>query len=73
MLGNTIPSINGVANKPFVDIAWQQKGSQLIVMSAIDNLLKGASGQALQCMNICMGLPGELGLLSQGLPKGVKV
>ena len=76
LLGNTIPSINGVANNPFVDIAWQQKGSQLIVMSAIDNLLKGASGQALQCMNISMGLPGELGLLpkgqSQTLPEGAK-
>ena len=68
LLANTIPSINGVANKPYVDITWQKQGSQLIVMSAIDNLLKGASGQALQCMNISMGLPGEMGLL----PKGAK-
>ncbi|SFC68086.1 N-acetyl-gamma-glutamyl-phosphate reductase [Pseudoalteromonas denitrificans] len=68
LLANKIPTINGVVNKPFVDIAWQQQGSQLIVMSAIDNLLKGASGQALQCMNISMGLCAEYSLL----PKGVQ-
>ncbi|ATC95873.1 N-acetyl-gamma-glutamyl-phosphate reductase [Pseudoalteromonas tunicata] len=56
LLGNKIPSINGVVNQAFVDIGWQQQGQSLIVMSAIDNLLKGAAGQALQCINISMGL-----------------
>ena len=62
LLGNKIPSIKGVAKQPFVDIAWQQQGSQLIVMAAIDNLLKGAAGQALQCINLAMGLPHSTGL-----------
>lgn len=57
LLGNKIPSIKGVAKQPYVDIAWQQQGNQLIVMAAIDNLLKGAAGQALQCINLVMGLP----------------
>ena len=63
LLGNKIPSIKGVAKQPFVDIAWQQKGEQLIVMSAIDNLLKGAAGQALQCINLAMGEPHHTGLV----------
>ena len=56
LLGDKVPSIKGVAKQPFVDIGWQQQGTQLIVMSAIDNLLKGAAGQALQCINISMNL-----------------
>ncbi len=34
----------------------------VVVMSVIDNLVKGASGQAVQCMNIMCGLPEEAGL-----------
>lgn len=63
LLGEKIPSINGVVNQAFVDIGWQQQGNMLIVMSAIDNLLKGAAGQALQCMNIAMGLPAHFTLV----------
>ncbi|MBH0074254.1 N-acetyl-gamma-glutamyl-phosphate reductase [Pseudoalteromonas sp. SWYJ118] len=62
LLGDKIPSIKGVAKQPFVDIGWQQQGTQLIVMSAIDNLLKGAAGQALQCINISMNLDHTTGL-----------
>lgn len=38
-------------------------GRNLILMSAIDNLAKGASGQAVQNMNIMLGLDETLGLL----------
>lgn len=62
LLENKIPSIKGVAKQPYVDIGWQQQGSQLIVMSAIDNLLKGAAGQALQCINLSMNLDHTTGL-----------
>lgn len=62
LLGDKTPSIKGVAKQPYVDIAWQQQGSQLIVMAAIDNLLKGAAGQALQCINLVMDLPHSTGL-----------
>jgi len=37
-------------------------GTRLVVFSAIDNLIKGASGQAIQCMNLMLGLPQETGL-----------
>jgi N-acetyl-gamma-glutamyl-phosphate reductase len=37
-------------------------GSRLVVFSAIDNLIKGASGQAVQCMNLMLGLSQETGL-----------
>lgn len=62
LLGDKVPSIKGVAKQSFVDIGWQQQGTQLIVMSAIDNLLKGAAGQALQCINISMNLDHTTGL-----------
>jgi N-acetyl-gamma-glutamyl-phosphate reductase len=32
-------------------------------MSAIDNIVKGASGQAVQCMNLMLGLPETAGLI----------
>lgn len=49
------PSIAGVAGTPFCDLHWQLDGDQLIVVSAIDNLLKGASAQAMQCINLNYG------------------
>jgi N-acetyl-gamma-glutamyl-phosphate reductase len=62
LLNQKIPSIKGVAKQPYVDIGWQQQGSQLIVISAIDNLLKGAAGQALQCINLTLGVDHTTGL-----------
>lgn len=52
------PKIDDVANTPFCDIAWKYdaKSHHLVVASAIDNLLKGAAGQALQCIDIHFGL-----------------
>jgi len=41
----------------------QKLGSQLLVTSVIDNLVKGASGQAVQNMNLIFGLPETTGLL----------
>lgn len=43
-------------------ISLEKHGSKLLVISAIDNLLKGASGQAVQNMNIMFGLPETTGL-----------
>jgi N-acetyl-gamma-glutamyl-phosphate reductase len=39
----------------------------LIVLCAIDNLVKGASGQAVQCANIALGLPEAAGLPTVGI------
>jgi N-acetyl-gamma-glutamyl-phosphate reductase len=40
-----------------------EEGQYLIVTSTIDNLIKGASGQAVQCMNAMFGLPEDCGLV----------
>jgi N-acetyl-gamma-glutamylphosphate reductase len=39
----------------------------IISSGAIDNLVKGAAGQAIQCMNLMVGFPETLGLTSPGL------
>lgn len=43
--------------------ACEPRNGRIIVSSAIDNLTKGAAGQAVQCMNIMCGLEDKLGLL----------
>ncbi|WP_429057851.1 N-acetyl-gamma-glutamyl-phosphate reductase [Aeromonas jandaei] len=62
-LTGQMPSIRGVANTPYCDIAWQQQGNMLVVVSAIDNLLKGAASQAMQCINIKFGFEPATGLI----------
>ncbi|MDV6316169.1 N-acetyl-gamma-glutamyl-phosphate reductase [Idiomarina sp. HP20-50] len=57
------PAIKNVVQQPFVDIGWHRQGNQLIAFAAIDNLLKGAASQAIQCINLQLGLPMEEGLL----------
>lgn len=47
-------------NKCFVHVA--KHGDKVLITSVIDNLLKGASGQAVQNMNLMMGLPEKTGL-----------
>ena len=65
----TIPQIKDVAMTNFWDIAFtiERRASQLIITSTIDNLVKGAAGQAIQNMNIMLGLPEETGLLRKEL------
>ncbi len=55
--GTMIPSLKGVVGLPYCDIGFAMKDSHLIVVSAEDNLLKGAAAQAVQCMNLCLNLP----------------
>lgn len=43
-------------------IGLEKEGNKLVVHTALDNLLKGASGQAVQNMNLMFGLPETLGL-----------
>ena len=43
------------------------KPEQLIILSVIDNLVKGAAGQAIQNMNLMFGLDEETGLVSSEL------
>jgi len=48
-----------------VEIAWRldPRTGRLIVMSAEDNILKGASGQAVQSLNLICGFPETTGLV----------
>jgi N-acetyl-gamma-glutamyl-phosphate reductase len=58
----SLPGTGDVANTNFCHIGLTvAPGGKLVVVSAIDNLLKGASGQAIQNMNIMFGLPEEKG------------
>ncbi len=52
------------SNQCQIGLTVDQRTNQLIVVGAIDNLLKGASGQAVQNMNIMFGLPETAGLAS---------
>jgi N-acetyl-gamma-glutamylphosphate reductase len=49
------------------DLAFVVRDDQLVAFAAIDNLVKGAAGGAVQWMNRLFGLPDELGLRLPGL------
>ncbi len=55
------------ANQCQLSLAVPQGRDTVVVMSTIDNLVKGASGQAVQNMNIMLGLPEHSGLTQVGL------
>ena len=59
-----IPQISAVARTNYCDIGIvvEERTRQLIVISTIDNLVKGAAGQAVQNMNLMFGLQEDLGL-----------
>ena len=61
----TLPDTKNVVGSNFIEMAWRldPRTGRLIVMSAEDNLLKGASGQAIQCFNILCGFEETAGLL----------
>lgn len=56
------PRTRNVRGSNLNQIAVHQQGNQLIVLSVIDNLLKGAAGQAVQCMNLMSGFDESAGL-----------
>jgi N-acetyl-gamma-glutamyl-phosphate reductase len=60
------PNINWVKNTNFCDIAVHSCGKNIAVFSAIDNLVKGAAGQAIQNMNLMFGLDEKTGLMLSG-------
>lgn len=55
-----------VVNTSKCIIGLEKVGTKLVVHSAIDNLLKGASGQAVQNMNLLFGLDETMGLKLKG-------
>jgi N-acetyl-gamma-glutamyl-phosphate reductase len=64
LVGSALPEIKHVAHTNFCDIGWRVDPSgRAILSSVVDNLLKGASGQAVQNMNVMIGVPETAGLL----------
>ena len=66
------PKIDNVSFTPFADVAWKvdQEKQVVVVSCAIDNLLKGAASQAIQCANIALGLPSEYSLAAAVITQG---
>jgi N-acetyl-gamma-glutamyl-phosphate reductase len=58
-----MPDLHGVRRTNFCDIGVKVDHGRAVVVSAIDNLVKGAAGQAVQNMNLILGFPEEAGLL----------
>jgi len=54
-------------NRCAIGWRWDGASGQAIVVTAIDNLGKGAAGQAVQCLNVMLGLPETTGLEAPAL------
>jgi N-acetyl-gamma-glutamyl-phosphate reductase len=63
--GKALPDTKNVTGTNVVEIAWRldPRTGRLIILSAEDNLVKGASGQAVQSMNLMCGWPETAGLI----------
>ncbi len=63
--GKALPDTKNVVGTNVIEIAWRldPRTGRLIVMSAEDNLTKGASGQAVQSLNLMCGYPETAGLI----------
>ena len=64
LTGSDLPEIKHVAHTNFCDIGWRisPDGRQLVMVTCIDNLVKGAAGQAIQNFNVAFGFPEATGL-----------
>lgn len=65
LTGEALPEIKHVAHTNFCDIGWKYDAAtrRLVLVSVIDNLVKGAAGQGVQVFNVMHGLPQTVGLL----------
>jgi N-acetyl-gamma-glutamyl-phosphate reductase len=63
--GSSLPDTKNVTHTNFVDVAWRfdARTGRVVLLSAEDNLVKGAAGQAVQSLNILCGWPETEGLL----------
>jgi N-acetyl-gamma-glutamyl-phosphate reductase len=65
LTGDVLPEIKHVAHTNFCDIGWRLDATsrRLVLVSCLDNLIKGAAGQAIQNLNVAYGLDETTGLL----------
>lgn len=59
----TSAEIRYIVNSNFCDLSFSESGERIVITSALDNLVKGASGAALQNFNIMQGYPENSGLI----------
>lgn len=64
------PRVGAVAGSNFCDLGWELKNGTVAVMTALDNLVKGMAGQAIQNMNLALGFPETEGLMQAGTYPG---
>lgn len=69
VLVDELPEIKNVAGSNFAQIGFKydERTERIIIVSAIDNMLKGAAGQAVQNMNVIFGYPENTGLKATAL------
>jgi N-acetyl-gamma-glutamyl-phosphate reductase len=65
LTGADLPEIKHIAHTNFCDIGWRadETSGRLVLVTVLDNLLKGAAGQAVQNLNLMLGLDERTGLL----------
>lgn len=65
LTGGELPEIKHVAHTNFCDIGWvlDQATGRLVLVACLDNLVKGAAGQAIQNLNVAFGFDERAGLL----------
>ena len=65
LTGDVLPEIKHAAYTNFCDIGWRvdAAGGRILLVSVIDNLVKGAAGQAIQNLNVALGFDERTGLL----------
>lgn len=65
LTGDQLPEIKHVAHTNFCDVGWKLEpdGQRLVLVSVLDNLVKGAAGQAVQNFNVAFGFDEKAGLL----------
>ena len=62
LTGSDLPELKHVVHTNFCDIGWMVDRGQLVMAVCIDNLVKGAAGQAIQNFNVAYGFDETLGL-----------
>ena len=65
-IGTRMPSVKEVVGSNRCHIGIAVQGTDVVVTSVIDNLVKGAAGGGIQWMNRILGLPQETGLMTPG-------
>ncbi|MEQ1759749.1 MAG: N-acetyl-gamma-glutamyl-phosphate reductase [Vicinamibacterales bacterium] len=65
LTGGSLPEIKHVAHTNFCDIGWKvdPASGRAVLVSVLDNLIKGAAGQGVQNLNILLGIDERTGLL----------